>query len=118
MSREISKPPRILLFGKDADLLSTRASVLQSVGMIADIALNIDGFTHAGSLYDAVVCCYTATDAECKEIIAITTRNRTPLLKMQPLVEPSKLIRQVISLIGQGRPGPGDAAATDPDEAV
>jgi hypothetical protein len=118
MSPETSKPARILLFGKDPDLLSTRASVLRSVGMIADIALDIDGFTDAGSLYDAVVCCYTATQAECKEIIAITTRNRTPLLMLQRLVEPLALIRQVTALVSQERPGPGGAAAIDPDEAI
>jgi hypothetical protein len=104
MSPELSKPARVLLFGHDAELLETRAKVLRSVGMIAEIALHVGDFTDAGSLYDGVVCCYAATEAECKEIVDITDRNRTPLLKLEPLLSPPELIRQVISLVRQRYP--------------
>jgi hypothetical protein len=99
MSPEISNPARILLFGKDEALLETRAKVLRSVDMVADIALHVEDFSQSGSLYDGVVCCYTATEAECKEISAMTDRNRTPLLKLQRLLSPLELIRQVSSMV-------------------
>jgi hypothetical protein len=99
MSPELSNPARVLLFGKDEALLETRAKVLRSVGMIAEIALYVGDFFRSGSLYDGVVCCYTATEAECKEITAITDRNRTPLLKLQPLLSPREFIRQVSSMV-------------------
>ncbi|HEY1806288.1 MAG TPA: hypothetical protein VGG45_17580 [Terracidiphilus sp.] len=105
MSAELSKPARVLLFGNDAELLSTRARVLQSAGVIAEIALQVDDFADAASRYDGVVCCYTATEEECKEIIAIAARNQTPLLKVEPLLQPPELIRQVNNLLSQGHLG-------------
>jgi hypothetical protein len=106
MSPELSKPARVLLFGHDAGLLQTRAKVLESVGVTAEIALHVRDFTNAGSLYDGVVCCYDATEAECKEMVEITNRHRTPLLKLEPFLSPPELIRQVIGLIRQGHSGP------------
>jgi hypothetical protein len=79
--------------------------VLRSVGMIAELALHVDDFTDAGGHYDGVVCCYTTTAAECEEIIDIANRNRTPLLKLEPLLSPQELIRQVISLVRQEHRG-------------
>lgn len=105
MSPELSNPARILLFGRDANLLQTRAKVLRSVGMIAEIALQLSDLSDVNSRYDGIVCCYDATEAECKEIIAISNRNRTPLLKLEPLLSPRTFIYQVISLVGQGRSG-------------
>jgi hypothetical protein len=107
MSPQPSNPARVLLFGNYAELLGTRAMLLQSVGMIADIAVGIHDFrsrtADAGSLYSAVVCCYTATDAECDEIIAITNQNRTAFLKLEPLLSPTDLINQALNVIGRGR---------------
>ena len=55
MSPVSSNPRRLLLFGTDGRLLETRAMILQSAGMIADIAVNIKDFrlrtADAGSLY-------------------------------------------------------------------
>jgi hypothetical protein len=74
--------------------------------MIAEIALQLSDLSDVNSRYDGIVCCYDATVAECKEIIAISTRNRTPVLKLEPLLSPRTFIYQVIGLIGRGRPGP------------
>jgi hypothetical protein len=79
--------------------------VLRSVGMIAELALHVDDFTDAGSLYDGVVCCYTASEVECEQVTDIANRNRTPLLKLEPLLSPQELIRQVICLIEPGNRG-------------
>jgi hypothetical protein len=75
------------------------------VGVIAEIAFEVGDIAAAGSRCAGIVCCYSATEAECNEIIAIATRNQTPLLKVEPLLEPPEFIRQVNHLISQGRPG-------------
>jgi hypothetical protein len=108
-SPQSSDPARVLLFGNHVGLLETRAMVLRSVGMIADIADGIHDFkcraVHSGSRYDVVICCYTATEAECHEIIAISHQNRTAFLKLEPFLSPPELIRQALSMIGRERSG-------------
>src|ERR1700733_1078264 len=113
MSVESPNPDRLLLFGRDANLLETRAMVLRSAGMTVDVAVDIGAFkgriTAPGSIYDVVVCCYTATTAECNEIIPIANRTRTSLLMLEHLLSPQALIDQVSNLIKDGRSRLDDA---------
>lgn len=105
MPPRLSNPPRVLLFGNDAELLETRAQVLRHVGMVAEIALRLDALIDVRPPYDGVVCCYSATEAECKQLAAMTNQNGTPLLRLEPPLSPLELVRQVSGLIRQGRPG-------------
>jgi hypothetical protein len=107
MSPESSNPARLLLFGKEPELLETRAKVLRSAGMIADIAVDLDDFevriTTCDSIYDLVVCCHTVTEAECTEVIAISNRTRTTFTMVERLLPPRVLIDQVTNLIRRAR---------------
>jgi len=111
MSPASSNPARLLLFGKDPELLDSRAKVLRSAGVIADIAVDLDDFevrvTNSDSIYDVVVCCHTVTEAECNEVIAICNRTRTTFTTVERLLPPRILIDQVINLI---RRAPGSMA--------
>lgn len=66
MTPESSNPARLLLFGRDLELLEIRAKVLRSAGMIADISVDLEDFkvriTLSEAIYDVVVCCHTALD--------------------------------------------------------
>jgi hypothetical protein len=104
-----SQPPiahRILLFGKDAQLLETRALVLRRAGMVVDVAIDIDIVrvlkASPRSTYEVVVCCHTASEAQYNEVIAINSRNRTSLMKLGYPVSPLEIIDQVSSLIREG----------------
>ena len=103
MSPESSNPARLLLFGKDPELLETRAKVLRSAGMIADIAVDLDDFevriTNSDSVYDVVVCCHTVTEAECNEVIAISNLTRATVMMVERLLPPRALVDQVTNLI-------------------
>ena len=109
MSLESRNPARLLLFGRDANLLELRALVLRSAGMTVEIATDIDDvkvrFATSGSIYQALICCHTATQAECTEVIAIATRAQTALVMMECLLPPSELIDRVSKLIAERRSG-------------
>ncbi len=119
MSLELPNPGRLLLFGKDADLLESRALVLRSAGMIVDIAVDIDEFkiriAAPGFAYDVIVCCYTATKADCSEISTLSNRTRTSVMILEHFLLPSELIGQVSNLIGDGRSRVDGACEADRD---
>lgn len=107
MSAESHNPSRVLLFGKDMELLETRAMVLRSVGMTVDIATNLRDFnTQVGSSglpYGVTVCCFSASDFERDEINSIANGNCVPLLNLGGSLSPQRLIEEVSSLISEGR---------------
>lgn len=106
MLADSPNPSRVLLFGRDAYLLEIRAMVLRSAGMIVDVALDMDDFKVrlAASVYGVVVCCHTATEDDCNEVIAASVRNRSALLKLERFLSPQALIDQVARLMSEGRP--------------
>ena len=106
MLADPSNPSRVLLFGKDPYLLEIRAMVLRSAGMIVDVALDMDDFKVrvAASVFGVVVCCYSATEDECNEVIDASLRNRSALLKLERFLSPQDLIDHVAHLISEGRP--------------
>lgn len=80
--------------------------VLRSADMTVDVALDIEDFKVrvAAYDYDAVVCCYTATEDECNEVIGVSLRSRLALLQMERFLSPQVLIDRVARLIREGRP--------------
>jgi hypothetical protein len=77
--------------------------VLQSAGMTADIAVDLDEFrvwiAAPSLLYDVVVCCHTASEAERNEITKFSHRIRINIIMLEPLEGPIELIEQVSNLI-------------------
>jgi hypothetical protein len=114
MLADPSNPSRVLLFGRDSYLLEIRAMVLRSAGMMVDVALDMDDFKVrvAASVYGVVVCCHTATEDECNEVIGASLRNQLALLKLECLLSPQALIDRVARLISE-RPPKVDAAKWD-----
>ena len=100
-------PTRLLLFGEDANLLEIRALVLRSAGMTVDIAADIDDLkvriAASNQIYHALICCHTATEAECTEVIAVANRTQTALIMLECLLPPSELIDRVSKLMWERR---------------
>jgi hypothetical protein len=69
------------------------------VDMTTDIGSFKKRIADPGSPYGAVICCYTAADAQREEIVAITARSRITMLQLDCLVQPSALIAQVSALL-------------------
>lgn len=107
MSLNVPNPARLLLFGNDPILLETRAQVLRSSGPIVDIAIDVDALAQriasANSSYIVLICCYTATEAECSELVAIAERHRIAMLQLERFLAPTELIQQVSNLIKVAR---------------
>lgn len=107
MSEEFRKPNRVLLYGKDANLLATRAMVLRSVGIAVDVVTDIGDFEvqigDSGLLYGGIVCCYTVSDFECDEVRSTAKENHVSLLNLRGSVSPQALIELVSGLIAEGR---------------
>lgn len=103
MSSQHPNPEIVLLFGPDSNLLETRANLLRSIGLMADIAASLsdlkDRVDVSPSNYGVVVCCHSATDAEYEEVIAIAGRNRIALLKLEHFTAPLDLIERVSTMI-------------------
>ena len=103
MSQETPNADRLLLFGNDADLLKTRAMVLESTGMTVDMTVTLDDLktriAAPNSVYRLVIYCYTVSEGECDEVATIATRSSTPLMMLEQLLLPSELIDQVSNLI-------------------
>ena len=107
MPAEYRNPSRVLLFGKDANLLQTRAMVLRSGGMVVDVVVDIGAFKiqvgDSAVAYAAIVCCYTASDFECDEISSIAKEKCISLITLQCSPSPQVLIEQVADLIRSGK---------------
>lgn len=101
-----SNPSRVLLFGRDNYLLEIRAMVLRSAGLTVDVALDMNDckVRMGATVYGVVVCCHTATDDECNEVIDASLRNRSASLKLERSLSPQVLIDRVTRLISEGRP--------------
>lgn len=114
MSLRHDDPQFVLLFGRDPELLETRADVLRSTGISVDIAAGLrdlkDRVDHTSSNYGVVVCCHTATDAECEEVIAIAIRNGIAFLNLECFTAPLELIERVSSVINERRLGRGSSS--------
>lgn len=81
--------------------------VLRSAGMTVDIGADIDDvkvrIAASDPIYHALICCHTATEAECAEVIVIANRTQTALIMLECLLPPSELIDCVFKLIGERR---------------
>jgi len=111
MPIESPNPGRLILFGIEARLLASRAMVLRSTGMTADIVVNMEEFKlrigNPGLGYDVAVCCYTATDAQRREIIALSNEAGIEVLTLEHLLSPQEFIERVYDLVNERRSKPG-----------
>ncbi len=107
MPIESPNPGRLILFGNEARLLASRAMVLRSTGMTADVAGDMEEFKlrigNSGLDYDVAVCCYTATDAQRREIIALSKEAGTNVLNLEHFLLPPEFIERVYDLVKERR---------------
>lgn len=108
-------PARILLYGRDSDLLQTRGGVLESAGFqvcVATKLLDIDACFISGRI-DAMILCHTLSGEECRQALGMARRRNSGIKAILLAGNRSTLSEQELyDGIFEAFQGPGALIAT------
>lgn len=89
---------KILIYGADAALLSTRQMVLEKVGFSVDTASGQDEFhlqlRRREVPYSLIVVCHTVPYEEQQSVKRTADMSGVPVYRLTPLVPPTDFVRQ------------------------
>ncbi len=94
---------RILVYGLDADLQTTRAMLLRETGYSVDSADDWVGFNaHLDrDDYSLVILCHTVSQEERKECEILARNKKIPLHALVSAIAPQEFIGQIAELVSR-----------------